>query len=117
MNELMQQTHAGLAAHDRRLLREIRRLVDDVRRIGAEMDIASAARIDLRKCLISECSSLGRRCQAHRVSGADRGAVGRWIGERGITTAALQIVGGIGQVEALVGEQVTIPWEGGMTVA
>jgi hypothetical protein len=100
MNELMQQTHAGLAAHDRRLLREIRRLVDDVRRIGAEMDVASAARIDLRKCLISECSSLGRRCQAHRVSAADRGAVGRWIGERGITTAGLEIVAGIVQVEA-----------------
>jgi hypothetical protein len=33
MNELMQQTPAGLPAHDRHLVREIRRLVDDVRRI------------------------------------------------------------------------------------
>ena len=77
------------------------------------MDAASAARINLRRCLISECSSLGRRCQAHRVSGADRGAVGRWLGERGITTAGLEIVAGVGQVEALVGEQVTIPWTAG----
>ena len=37
MNELMQQTLAGLPALDQRLVREIRRLVDDVRRIGAEM--------------------------------------------------------------------------------
>jgi hypothetical protein len=29
----MQQTLAGLPAHDRRLVQEIRRLVDDVRRI------------------------------------------------------------------------------------
>jgi hypothetical protein len=43
----MQQTLAGLAAHDRRLVREIRRLVDDVRRIGAEMHVAAAARIEL----------------------------------------------------------------------
>jgi len=64
MNELMQQTLAGLAAHDRHLVREIRRLVDDVRRIGAEMDVAAAARIELRKCLISECSSLA--CDAAR---------------------------------------------------
>jgi Imm-5 like putative immunity protein len=39
MNELMQQTLAGLPQHDRRLVREIRRLVDDARRIGAEMDV------------------------------------------------------------------------------
>ena len=42
MNELMQQTLAGLPAHDRRLVREIRPLVDDARRIGAEMDVAAA---------------------------------------------------------------------------
>jgi hypothetical protein len=70
-----------------------------VGRVGAEMDVASAARIDLRKRLISECSSLGRRCQAHRVSGADRGAVGRWLGERGITTAGLEIVAGMDRLK------------------
>jgi hypothetical protein len=37
MNELMQQTLAGLPALDQRPVREIRRLVDDVRRISAEM--------------------------------------------------------------------------------
>jgi hypothetical protein len=42
MNELMQQTLAGLPPHDRRLIPEIRRLVDDDRRIGAEMDVAAA---------------------------------------------------------------------------
>jgi hypothetical protein len=81
------------------------------------MDVASALASILRKCLISECSSLGHRCQAHRVSGADRGAVGRWLGERGITTAGLEIVAGMGQAEAFVGEQVPMPWDGGMTVA
>jgi hypothetical protein len=92
MNELMQQTHAGLAAHDRRLLREIRRLVDDVRRIGAEMDIASAARIDLRKCLISECSSLGRRCHEEARGKLDTrlASWGRTVGRdvRGWSTLA-----------------------------
>jgi hypothetical protein len=39
--------------------------------------------------------------------------VGRWLGERGMTTAGLGIVAGVGQVEALVGEQVTIPWTAG----
>jgi hypothetical protein len=42
MNELMQQTLAGLPQHDRRLVREMCRLVDDARRIGAEMDVAAA---------------------------------------------------------------------------
>jgi hypothetical protein len=39
----MQQTLAGLPQHDRRLVREMCRLVDDARRIGAEMDVAAAA--------------------------------------------------------------------------
>ena len=42
MDELIQQTLAGLPAHDRRPVREICRLVDDARRIGAEMDVAAA---------------------------------------------------------------------------
>jgi hypothetical protein len=42
MDELMQQTLAGLPAHERRPVREICRLVDDARRIGAEMDVAAA---------------------------------------------------------------------------
>jgi hypothetical protein len=33
---------AGLPAHERRPVREICRLVDDARRIGAEMDVAAA---------------------------------------------------------------------------
>jgi hypothetical protein len=41
----MQQTLAGLPPHDRRLVREIRRLVDDARRIGAEMDVAGLAQV------------------------------------------------------------------------
>jgi hypothetical protein len=81
MNELMQQTGARPAS-----LTGIRRLMMSAAS-EQRWDVASATRIDLRKCLISECSSLGRRCQAHRVSAVDRGAVGRWIGERGITTA------------------------------
>jgi hypothetical protein len=40
----MQQTLAGLPLHDRRLVREIRRLVD-ARRIGAEMDVAGLAQV------------------------------------------------------------------------
>jgi hypothetical protein len=48
MNELMQQTLAGLPPHDRRLVREIRRLVDDARRIGAEMDVGEVKMMQAR---------------------------------------------------------------------
>jgi hypothetical protein len=64
MNELMQQTLAGLPAHDRRLVRESAGWWMMPAASEQRWMYIAAARIKLRKCRISECSSLA--CDAAR---------------------------------------------------